>query len=140
MTRRRIERVNQLLREELSTLIRRSAKDPRLAAVSVMAVRSTTDLKHAKVYVRAGGDEEALAEAIQGLESAQGYLRRELGRTLHLRRVPEFTFEPDRTIEHARRIDDLLREARPDDGWPSEAEPPVESPGDRSDPERGDGA
>lgn len=114
MTTRRIERVNHLLREELAALILRSAKDPRLAAVSIMAVKVTSDLKYATVYVRAGGDEGALAEALSGLESAEGYLRRELGRRLHLRRIPEMSFEVDRTLEHADRIESLLRQVRPD--------------------------
>lgn len=116
MTNRRIERVNHLLREELAVLILRSAKDPRLAPVSIMAVRTTSDLKYATVYVRAGGDEEVLAEALLGLESAEGYLRRELGRRLHLRRIPELSFEADRTLENAHRIESLLRQVRSDLG------------------------
>lgn len=113
MSRRRIERVNHLLREELASLLLRSAKDPRLAPVSIMAVKATPDLKYATVYVRAGG-EEALADALRGLESAEGYLRRELGRRLHLRRIPELSFEADRTLEHAHRIETLLRQVRPE--------------------------
>jgi ribosome-binding factor A len=111
---RRIERVNHLLREELATLMLRSAKDPRLASVSIMAVKATSDLKFATVYVRAGGDDAALAEALEGLTSAEGFLRRELGRRLHIRRIPELRFEADRTLEHARRIESLLEEIRPD--------------------------
>ena len=114
MTSRRIERVNHLLREELAVLILRSAKDPRLAPVSIMAVKATPDLKYATVYVRAGGDEKVLAQALLGLESAEGYLRRELGKRLHLRRIPEMSFEADRTLEHAHRIESLLRQVRPD--------------------------
>jgi ribosome-binding factor A len=114
MTSRRIERVNHLLREELAALILRSAKDPRLVPVSIMAVKTTSDLKYATVYVRAGGNEEALAEALLGLESAEGYLRGELGRRLHLRRIPGMSFEADRTLEHAHRIESLLRQVRPD--------------------------
>ncbi|UCG76751.1 MAG: 30S ribosome-binding factor RbfA [Gemmatimonadota bacterium] len=112
MAKRRIERVNQLLREELAKLILRSAKDPRLASVSIMAVRTTPDLKYATVYVRAGGNREALAAALEGLGSAEGFLRRELGRRLHLRRIPELTFEEDQTIERAGRIEELLRQVR----------------------------
>lgn len=122
---RRIERVNQLLREELAQLMLRSAKDPRLASVSIMAVRTTSDLKFATVYVRAGGDDAALVEALDGLESAEGFLRRELGRRLRMRRIPELRFEADRTLEHARRIETLLEEIKP---LPTrEAEPPEES-------------
>lgn len=112
MTPRRIERVNQLLREELARLIARSVKDPRVAPVTIMEVRTTRDLKVAKVFVRAGSDEETLVDALKGLESAEGYLRRELGRRLRLRRIPEFRFEADRTMEQAMRIESLLREVR----------------------------
>lgn len=111
---RRIERVNHLLREELATLMLRSAKDPRVASVSIMAVKATSDLKFATVYVRAGGDDAALAEALEGLTSAEGFLRRELGRRLHIRRIPELRFEADRTLEHARRIESLLEEIKTD--------------------------
>ncbi len=111
---RRIERVNHLLREELANLMLRSAKDPRLAAVSIMAVATTSDLKFATVYVRAGGDEDALDDALEGLESAEGFLRRELGRRLRMRRSPELSFKADRTLEHARRIESLLEQVRPD--------------------------
>lgn len=134
MTRRRIERVNHLLREELASLLLRSAKDPRLAGVSIMAVQATPDLKYATVYVRAGGGEVEIEEAIRGLQSAEGFLRRELGRRLHIRRIPEFTWEPDRTIEHAHRIESLLQEVRP---TLAESEPaaPVEEaePGESED-------
>ena len=79
-----------------------------------MAVKTAPDLSFAAVYVRAGGDEEALSEALRGLESAEGFLRGELGRRLRLRRIPELSFRADRTLEHADRIELLLREVRPE--------------------------
>ena len=88
MTPRRIERVNHVLREELARLIARSVKDPRVAPVTIMEVRTSRDLKVAKVFVRAGSDEETLADALTGLRSAEGYLRRELGRRLRARFLP----------------------------------------------------
>ena len=104
--------MNQLLREELARLILRELKDPRVRTVTVTAVETTSDLEHATVHVRTLGEEVSVEEAIRGLESAAGYLRRELGRTLHLRRVPAFEFEEDRTLERARRIEELLEESR----------------------------
>jgi ribosome-binding factor A len=123
MAHRRIERVNQLLREEIAALLRREVKDPRVATVTVTDVETTSDLKHANVYVRTLGEDVPVEEAIAGLESAEGYLRRELGRTLRLRRIPELQFRADRALEHARRIEDLLDEAFPD-GRPEPGEPP----------------
>lgn len=112
---RRTDRVNQLLREELSRLILRELKDPRVRTVTVTAVETTPDLEHATVHVRTLGEDVPVEEALRGLESAAGYLRRELGRVLHLRRVPAFEFEEDRTLERARRIEELLRKAREED-------------------------
>lgn len=112
---RRIERVNQLLKEELSRLIRRAVKDPRVSPVTVTGVETTEDLRHATVYVRTLGDEVPVEEAIEGLRSAEGYLRGALGRELHLRRIPEFEWEADRTLERVARIEALLDEVMPED-------------------------
>lgn len=113
---RRIERVNQLLQEELSRLIRRKVKDPRVASVTVTGVDTTEDLRHAKVHVRTLGDEIPVEEAIEGLRSAEGYLRGALGRELHLRRIPAFDWRADRTLERVARIEALLDEVMPEDG------------------------
>lgn len=114
-TYRRIDRVNQLLREELARLVRREVKDPRVRGVTVTDVEATPDLAHAKVFVRTLRDEDPVEEAIQGLESAEGWLRRKLGKELHIRRVPEFEFEADRTLEKARRIEELLDQVHGDE-------------------------
>lgn len=108
---RRVDRVNQLLLEELSRLIRREVKDPRVQSVTVTGVETTPDLMHATVHVRTLGNDPPVEEAVVGLESAEGFIRRALGRKLHLRRIPEFRFEADRTLEKVRRIEALLDEA-----------------------------
>lgn len=128
---RRVQRLNQLLREELSRLIRRELKDPRVESVTVTDVDVSADLRHAKVYVRTlrdvqrapdeegdgdGGEGGALQKALEGLRSAAGFLRGTLGRDLRIRRIPEFHFEADRTLERARRIEELLdRVSAPDE-------------------------
>ena len=109
--RRRIKRVNHLLREELARLIRFELKDPRVSPVTVTGVEATSDLKYATVYVRTLGGEQDIADAIRGLESAEGYLRKVLGRELRLRRIPELSFREDSSLEHAIRIEALLDEA-----------------------------
>jgi ribosome-binding factor A len=113
---RRIERINGLLQEELARLVSTELKDPRVGVITITGVETTTDLMHATVYVRTLGDQTPVEDAIEGLESAEGYLRRLLGRELHLRRIPELRFGADRTIEHAQRIEALLEEARAEDG------------------------
>jgi len=115
---RRTIRLNQLLREELSRLVREEIKDPRVRTVTVTRVEATQDLSYADVYVRTLTPDTPVEEAIAGLESAEGFVRRRLGRDLHLRRIPDFRFQADRTLEHVQRIDVLLDEAfgeHPDD-------------------------
>lgn len=109
---RRTDRLNQLLREELSRLVRTELKDPRVRTVTVTGVETTPDLMHATVYVRTLDEEIPAEEAVAGLERASGYIRRELGKDLRLRRIPEFRFEVDRTLERVSRIEALLERAR----------------------------
>ncbi len=108
----RVERLNELFRRELSRLILTEVKDPRVAGVSVTAVRTAGDLSFATVYVRADPPSQG---ALEGLERAAGFMRRALGRELHLRKIPEFRFVLDDTPEHASRIEALLRELREGD-------------------------
>ncbi len=109
---RRTDRLNQLLLEELSRLVRTELKDPRVRTVTVTGVETTADLMHATVYVRTLDEQIPAEEAVAGLERASGYIRRELGKELRLRRIPEFHFEVDRTLERVSRIEALLERAR----------------------------
>jgi ribosome-binding factor A len=111
MARRRMERVNRALREELARLLHAELKDPRVASVTVTRVETTSDLMHATVFVRTLSDPSQVTEAIAGLERAEGFIRGRMGRELRLRRVPELRFRADHTLEHARRIETLLKEA-----------------------------
>ena len=107
----RIGRINEEIQREMSALIR-TVKDPRVAGagvISVTAVETTQDLKYAKIYVSVL-DKTASAQAMKGLKSASGYLRRELGRALDLRNTPELTFVRDDSIDHGAHILDMLRD------------------------------
>ncbi len=110
----RIRRVNRLLREEISRLLRHEVKDARVGMVTVSEVEVTADLKYANVYVQAPGGEDRKAEALAGLKSAAGFLRSRLGRELRLRRIPELRFVIDRAPERAARIAELLEEVQDD--------------------------
>ena len=106
----RIGRVNEEIQRELSSLIR-TVKDPRVAdagMVSVTAVEATPDLKYAKIYVSVL-DKSASAQALKGLKSASGWLRRELGQALNLRSTPELSFVRDDSIDKGAHILDMLR-------------------------------
>ena len=109
---KRLERVNQLIKEEISMLLQRELKDPRLGFVTVTEVDVTTDLKHAKVYVSVLGSEEQWASSFQALQSARGFVWNWLRRHLDLRATPEIAFRPDRSMEHAAHIQSLLTELR----------------------------
>ena len=112
MPNRRIERLNEQLRREISDILRREVRDPRIGVPTVTRVEVTPDLWVARVFVRAGGTPADRAEALEGLDGAAAFIRREL-RGLRVRRVPELRFEIDQTLEHASRIEELLREVGP---------------------------
>jgi ribosome-binding factor A len=115
----RIQRVNQLIREEISHLVQRELKDPRLGFVTVTEVDVSKDLRTAKVYVSVLGPESDWQGSLQALESARGFIRNWLVPRLRLRTVPHLTFHPDRSMAHAAHIQTVLEglksEERPSD-------------------------
>lgn len=109
---KRLERVNQLIKEEISLLLQRELKDPRLGFVTVTEVDATPDLKQAKVYISVLGPEERWVSSFRALESARGFVWSWLRRHLDLRATPEIVWKPDRSMEHAAHIQSLLAELR----------------------------
>jgi ribosome-binding factor A len=105
---RRTDRVSDLLRAELSDLILREIKDPRIRLVSLTGVEVTSDLRRAIVRVSALGDDTQREEAVEALRHARGFLRTELSHRLRTRVTPELIFELDRGAEHSQKISDLL--------------------------------
>jgi len=96
----RIERVNNLIRQEISELLRREVKDPRLSYfVAVTEVSTSADLRHAKVFVSCISSKEEREETLNALTAASGFFRRELTKQLRLRRIPELSFHWDDSIE-----------------------------------------
>ena len=94
-------RVNTEVMHELSNILRGGIKDPRVAEfTSVVAVEVAPDLKTCKAYISVLGDEKAQADTIRGLQSAEGYIRRELAHSLNLRNTPEIRFVLDQSIEY----------------------------------------
>ncbi|MFC1941103.1 30S ribosome-binding factor RbfA [Chloroflexota bacterium] len=107
----RIERVNSLIRQEISQLLQRQVKDPRLGAfIAVTQVATSADLKHAKVFVSHIGNEEEKRETLIALASASGFFRRELARRLKLRYIPEISFQWDDSIEKGDHLLQLIDE------------------------------
>ena len=108
MAKNRIDKVNEEVRRELATVIR-ELKDSRIPMMtSVVAVHVTNDLSYAKCYISVMGDDMVQKKAIEGLKSASGFIRREIGRRIDLRHTPEFQFELDHSIEHGAHINQVL--------------------------------
>lgn len=112
MARKRVARLNEQLKRELTELLHYEVKDPRIGTIVITDVEVTPDLYHAKVYVAPAGVGADRAQALEGLRAAAGFLRGELGRRMHIRRAPELHFAFDSTLDHAMHIERLLREAR----------------------------
>ena len=109
---KRLDRVNQLVKEEISILLQRELKDPRLGFVTVTEVETSKDLRLAKVFVSVLGDERQWAASLAALVSARGFVRNWLRQHLDLRVTPEIDFRADRSMEHAARIQALLKQVR----------------------------
>ncbi|MCM3713238.1 30S ribosome-binding factor RbfA [Halalkalibacter oceani] len=106
----RAHRVGEQMKKELSDIIMRELKDPRVSFVTVTGVDVTGDLQQAKVYITVLGSEEQKAATLQGLSKAKGFIRSEIGKRIRLRKTPELTFEFDESIEYGNRIETLLQD------------------------------
>lgn len=111
-TGRRVSRISSLIKQEVSQMLLYDIKDDRVGAgmASVTDVDVSGDLQHAKIYVSIYGTDEARAETMAGLKSATGYVRRELGKRVRLRRTPEVVFIEDRGLERGDRMLNLLNQ------------------------------
>lgn len=110
MAKDRIQKINEEVRRELSGVIR-ELKDTRIPMMtSVVSVQVTNDLSYAKAYISVMGDEDTQKNALQGLKSAAGFIRREIGHRMKLRHTPEFVFLLDHSIEHGAHINQMLHD------------------------------
>jgi ribosome-binding factor A len=108
MTTLKQERMADRIREILSTLLLMEVNDPAIQGLTVTEVTLDRELEYAEVYVNALGDEESAAEVMAGLRRAHGFLRREVGRRIKLRRTPELRFHWDDTLSRAASIEETL--------------------------------
>lgn len=123
----RAEKLQEFIKEEVSLIIQRQLKDPRIGFVSVTDVEVSVDLRHARIFVSVLGDEEAKTKTMAGLQSARRFIRGELGKRMQVRYTPELNFRLDDSIERGTRVVSLLREV-------SEGEHRVDAPStDRDD-------
>ncbi|MBZ4663505.1 MAG: rbfA [Caloramator sp.] len=104
-------RLSEEVRKVLSNIVQNELKDPRIPPLtSITHVDVTKDLRYAKVYVSVFADNESKKSCIEGLKSASGFLRKELGNRIKIRYTPELIFELDESIEYSMKINDILRE------------------------------
>ena len=108
----RPERVADLVRTEISDLLRRSVNDPGVGFVTITRVRVTADLQHARVFFTTLGDEDRRQQSNRALERATPFLRRQIGRRLTLKRTSVITFHFDESIEHQARVEQLLEDLK----------------------------
>jgi ribosome-binding factor A len=112
---RRPERVAEALLRELSAMLVRDLRDPRLRGITLTGVKMDDDLRHGHVYFSHLEGSTRAPAAIAGFKSANGFIRREIGKALALRYTPELNFEFDPALERAARIDALLKQSAPKD-------------------------
>jgi len=130
MSSQRIERVQNLLRSEISTIILRRMKDPRVSMVTLTMVDAAPDLSQAQVFVSVYGSDEQQTTALQGLRSGAGFIRSQLMKVLHLRPMPVLHFHLDQSLSRGAHTLDLLdqiRHEQEDDGPQSGPGSPTDS-------------
>jgi ribosome-binding factor A len=114
----RMRRVDEAIRQVIGDVVAAELKDPRVGFITVTDVRTSADLRHARVYVSVLGDEQARADSLEGLRSAHGYLQGRIAGELHLRRTPALSFAYDETTDRAMRVGELLSGGRASESEP----------------------
>jgi ribosome-binding factor A len=122
MNYRRADRVADLIRMEIADVLLKEVSDPRVRLVSITGVKITDDLRSAKIFFVEMGKDECSPETEVGIRKATGFLKRELGKRLKLRYLPEITFIYDESFAYGSRIDRLLAEIRTEEGTDDSAD------------------
>ena len=123
---RRIDRINELLRQEISQLLARQIKDPRVnGVISITQVKTTNDLRNARVSISVMGDPTAKQNALEGIQSAATYLRRELRDRLAMKYVPFLNFAVDNTLDEADHLNQIMNQIQA--GGEAEPQPSSEA-------------
>ena len=113
MPSRRIERLNEQLRREISEIVRWNVKDPRVGPAAISRVETSADLAHARVWVVIVGDQADEKETLAGLAGAAAFIRSQLSDRIEIRKVPALQFRVDRSMAHASHIQNLLGDVQP---------------------------
>lgn len=122
MAGRRLPRLNEQMKRDIAETLRTQVRDPRVTGVTVTSVQVTPDLTLARVRVQVPSDPEERKAAFVGLEASAPFIRRTVGQGMRIRRMPELRFLEDESLDHAARIEAILRDVVPPGGWPEEEE------------------
>ena len=112
----RSNRVSGEIQKVLSDILQKKVKDPRLKMATITGVKMSRDLKMARVYFTASGSKKSIEEAIEGFESALGYVKRTLANKLNLRYMPDLKFFYDESFDYGSHIDNVLKSLETDNG------------------------
>ena len=104
----RIEKLQELIKQEVGKMLLYDIKDPRIGFVTVTEVEMTGDLREAKIFVSIMGNDEQIKDTMDGLKSALGFIRREIGKRIRLRFTPEISFAPDKSLDYSEHIQKIL--------------------------------
>ncbi|SDI94686.1 30S ribosome-binding factor RbfA [Natribacillus halophilus] len=115
MSQMRAQRVGEQMKKEMSDILMREVKDPRVDFVTVTGVDVTGDLQQATVFVTVLGEPEEQEEALRGLQKARGFIRSEIGKRIQLRKTPEIDFDFDESIAYGNHIEQLLKDLKKED-------------------------
>jgi len=112
MANKRSIRVGELLKEEISQIVLREMKDPRIGFVSITDVEVSGDLRHAKVFISVYGTDKEKEETLEGLQQAQGFVRKLVGERVKIHHIPEIIFRYDDSIENGVHISELIKDLK----------------------------
>ncbi|MDY6283924.1 MAG: 30S ribosome-binding factor RbfA [Hallerella sp.] len=108
----RTVRLDEQFREEISKLLMKGLKDPRIGFVTISRVEITNDLSYAKVYISVLGSDREKAASLIGLRNSAGFIRTYLGKALKIRKIPQLSFVLDESLDHAMHIEEILAELK----------------------------
>jgi ribosome-binding factor A len=110
MTGTKAKKTAEAIKEEVSDIINKKIKDPRVGFITVTAIKASKDFHYVTVFVSVLGDEDQQQESMQTLKNAAGFIRTELGKRIRIRHVPELRFVQDQSLEHQARISELIKQ------------------------------
>lgn len=118
----RVRKLQEFIKQEVSSMLMRGLKDPRIGFVTVTDVEVTGDLRQATIYVSLFGNDDAKKESLQALRHATSHIRSELGKVLRLRYTPELAFEADTSLDYSMHIESLLHDIKKDEALTGKTE------------------